>query len=48
MDSTMSTVTIAEAQARLPELIYGLCLEAFYSIHALKPLREHHLLRFAL
>ena len=48
MDSTMSTVTIEEAQARLPELIYGLCLEDFYSIHALRLVREHHLLRFAL
>ena len=48
MDSTISTVTIEEAQARLPELTYGLCLEAFYSIHALKPLREHRLPRLAL
>jgi hypothetical protein len=27
--NTMSTVTIAEAQARMPALIHGLCLEDF-------------------
>jgi len=48
MDSTISTVTSEEAQARLLELIHDLCLEAFYSIHALRLVREHHLLRFAL
>jgi hypothetical protein len=44
----MSTVTIAAAQARMPALIHGLYLEDFYGIHALRPLREHHLLRLAL